>query len=59
MKPLQNDDIQDWLNSPKKKWSWIDPVSGKKVNAEDKKEALKLFQELHGILIRRKSIERI
>ena len=56
MKPLQQDDIQDWLNKPKIKWKWFDIVSKNIVKAENKKEALKQFKLQYNIIPIKKNI---
>lgn len=59
MKPLQQDDIQDWLNQPKRKWNWLHITSGKTVKAESKKEAAEILFQEHKIVTSRKLISRI
>lgn len=59
MNPLQQDDVRDYLDSPKRRWKFIHLGSGKVVKAEDKREAIKMFQETHNLSVTRKTIERI
>lgn len=56
MKPLQQEDIQDFLNQSKRKWRWFHIPSGKTVKAEDKTEAIRILWEEHKIISSKKLI---
>jgi hypothetical protein len=57
MRPLQQDDIQDWLNEPKRKFRFIHTLTGKSVRAKNKLEAIILFKEQYNLIIFRKDIK--
>ena len=49
MKLLQQDDIQEWLNEPKKQFRWIYLLTKIIVKAENKKKAIQNFKKYHKI----------
>jgi len=56
MKPLQQDDIQDWLNKPKRKFRFIHVPTGKIVRAENKSIANTKFREIYNLQTKRKDV---
>lgn len=57
MKPIQQDDIQDYLNSKSKNKFWFIHVPTKKmVRAETKSNANTLFRKQHGIQTQKKDV---
>ena len=53
---FQQDDIRDYENRPKRKWSWTHLGSGKKVKAENKTQAIIQFKTEFGIIAHKKDI---
>lgn len=56
MKPLQQDDIQDWLNEPKREFRWQHTLSGKIVRAENKGKAIQKFKKCYNLNAKRKEL---
>jgi hypothetical protein len=56
MKPLQQDDIKDWLNEPKRKFRFIHLPTGKIVKAETKSIANIKFREIYNLKTERKDV---
>lgn len=49
MRPIQQDDIQDSFNQPKKEFRWIHEPSRKIVRAINKKKAVQKFKEVYNL----------
>jgi len=56
MKPLQQDDIQDWLNEPNKAFRWIHLPTKKIVKGETKGKAINEFRRAYSISATRKDV---
>ena len=51
MRPIQQDDIQDSFNQPKRKFRWIHLPTNKIVRAQTKKLAVKQLKESYNLTV--------